>query len=253
MLFVSSEMTKGFQMSMASFQSRNRDAFCFKLLTFNFILYVYISFNLVIEMLFVSRTIGESYDIFTTTFQSRNRDAFCFKPLNTLSSAIHFDEFQSRNRDTFCFKSIMTETEVEGTSVEFQSRNRDAFCFKCCTKKHYQVSSECVSISESRRFLFQVKSWRTRHTLQARVSISESRRFLFQARKNPSGRYPVNVSISESRRFLFQASTETPHPLTITEFQSRNRDAFCFKLGIGVPSYKCFAFQSRNRDAFCFK
>ncbi len=61
------------------FQSRNRDAFRFKCSVLGLIMFNSNSFNLVIEMLFVS-----SADVSVTgnairMFQSRNRDAFRFK------------------------------------------------------------------------------------------------------------------------------------------------------------------------------
>ena len=105
MLFISGLCQLAFSLSLPeSFQSRNRDAFHFRLscsrliplihhLSFNLVIeMLFISgkdcsvpealsacFNLVIEMLFISGGTAAPPAAVRTTFQSRNRDAFHFR------------------------------------------------------------------------------------------------------------------------------------------------------------------------------
>ena len=88
---------------------------------------------------------------------------------------------------------------------KFQSRNRDAFRFKF---NSWVTKALTVSISESRCFSFQGQMLNTIVWMRG-----------------------LMVSISESRCFSFQDNTtKPPSGLPCMMFQSRNRDAFRFKL-----------------------
>ena len=66
----------------ASFQSRNRETFLFKILhVHSYLLSSMPSFNLVIERLFFSSKAHEETAIDKFKFQSRNRETFLFKPM----------------------------------------------------------------------------------------------------------------------------------------------------------------------------
>ena len=110
------------------FQSRNRDAFRFKVIGVFGIAVFPTSFNLGIEMLFVSSTSSTSKGPSLAAFQSRNRDAFRFKSATAQTGGTSMALFQSRNRDAFRFKP--EGVLVDRTGYLFQSRNRDAFRFK---------------------------------------------------------------------------------------------------------------------------
>ena len=88
------------------------------------------------------------------------------------------------------------------------------------------------------------------------VSISESRCFSFQVCGEISGQArQLKVSISESRCFSFQGSSYIIGPFrNINGFQSRNRDAFRFKISkskgeetiesiVSISESRCFSFQ----------
>ena len=131
MLFFSSRYTEPLcDNTNRMFQSRNRDAFLFKLRRFLMSSTIPIGFNLVIEMLFFSSDVPGAPEAPFLLFQSRNRDAFLFKPQadDPYFSVI---SFQSRNRDAFLFKDIRHLSSWKLITIEwFQSRNRDAFLFK---------------------------------------------------------------------------------------------------------------------------
>ena len=62
-------------------------------------------------------------------FQSRNRDAFHFREATDSFLNDPQVRFQSRNRDAFHFRSRLQDAGC-GLSIQFQSRNRDAFHFR---------------------------------------------------------------------------------------------------------------------------
>ena len=167
-------------------------------------------------------------------FQSRNRDAFHFK----LNGAIRYDHpfllFQSRNRDAFHFKrdSVPGDDKVVFVSIS-ESR---CFSFQAYPDPRRYGVTRPVSISESRCFSFQVQVQLPRMTMLTTSCFNLGIEMLFISRinVNPFQFFLVIVSISESRCFSFQVPRysqmlEMQIPLALL-FQSRNRDAFRFKV-----------------------
>ena len=189
--------------SPASFQSRNRDAFRFKL----------------------SSSLSSCK---ITWFQSRNRDAFRFKCFS-FSKEKQLLQFQSRNRDAFRFKPqdgkwILTEDFIvsisESRCFSFQGTRRSDG--KPGLQSSFNLGIEMLFVSSS-------VAWHDPRGSGRQVSISESRCFSFQAAKTPPPahgtesfnigiemlfvsrcskyerwRRSIVVSISESRCFSFQ-------------------------------------------------
>ena len=157
-------------MFLTTFQSRNRDAFRFKISgRMSQVLNLH-GFNLVIEMLFVSRRHAPSVrNGSPTMFQSRNRDAFRFKRKTGVVSLTAL-LFQSRNRDAFRFKS-----EVESNpsaAIRFQSRNRDAFRFKARQAPPYVPYAPTFQSRNRDAFRFKLRWTRTSGQHCRQVSIS---------------------------------------------------------------------------------
>ena len=186
-----------------TFQSRNRDAFHFRQRADYCPMPSWVCFNLAIEMLFISGSdmAGERKSAISA-FQSRNRDAFHFREAPMAVPDYIIVGFQSRNRDAFHFRK-RDDTASPAACPLFQSRNRDAFHFRlgCIDRRDahpgFNLAIEMLFISGH------CHPWMpTTHIL---------------------------VSISQSRCFSFQANA-SPESVTSALFQSRNRDAFQFRV-----------------------
>ena len=153
------------------FQSRNRDAFHFRLRM--------CTTNAVLTRVSISSSRGFSFQddrrqrrerLWSRVSISSSR-GFSFQGRLPLSPAggTHCP-FQSRHRDAFHFRPHQIWSA--GTfSVMFQSRHRDAFHFRYRDPKRCLLSFQKVSISSSRCFSFQ---GRTRRTLRYPVKVSIS-------------------------------------------------------------------------------
>ena len=137
----------------------------------------------------------------------------------------------------------------------FQSRNREAFQFRWNNRVPSTYGDDEVSISQSRGFSVQVPPLLAA-SRDTSVSISQSRGFSVQARHVGYRHAQLTlVSISQSRGFSVQVKhLHRFYRMPRSLFQSRNRDAFHFRLSkiTGTQPATC-RFQSRNRDAFHFR
>ena len=137
------------------FQSRNRDAFRFKVAFPLLVIHSHRSFNLGIEMLFVSRgtTNIESVSGFLE-FQSRNRDAFRFKLKNmTIHTQTNSDCFNLGIEMLFVSSYDFVHW---GCNLACRSFNLGIeMLFVSSRLKRWDVPGYGVSISESRCFSFQ--------------------------------------------------------------------------------------------------
>ena len=205
------------------FQSRNRDTFLFKCSRTSPIASPRQCFNLAIEILFFSscqhRQTSQCRMVFSFNlaieilFFSRRKEHLVKKERTSWYPA-YTCEFQSRNRDTFLFKYLQVITE-QGERDEFQSRNRDTFLFKPLT--HIASPGGCDII----------------------VSILTIE-ILFFSRSTVSRSPPDNLSLFQSRNrdtFLFKQHTIVRGRDSTCKFQSRNRDTFLFKQRLIVQAY----------------
>ena len=180
-----------------------------------------------------------------------------------------------------CLSFQVREPQHRRQPPLFQSRNRDACHFRIRHLYRHLYRHHKVSISQSRCLSFQVKVYRElietlrhrfnlaiemlvisgkRHKVAAAetedVSISQSRCLSFQEITcMPVWFAIVRVSISQSRCLSFQGlPCPWPLPRATLTFQSRNRDAYHFRLVKSkAPTGFYLLFQSRNRDAYHFR
>ena len=132
MLFISGIRSEPYSKKLPKFQSRNRDAFHFR--------------------------VGAPFvlGVSPSSFQSRNRDAFHFRSA-TKSSTWNPFGFNLAIEMLFISGKILRRDRHSKTHL-FQSRNRDAFHFRVPPSAAGTAASSYVSISQSRCFSFQGKS-----------------------------------------------------------------------------------------------
>ena len=129
------------------FQSRNREAYLFKIwFSLSSTTTVSPCFNLVIEYLIFSSIPDDNTttpDI--DTFQSRNRVSYLFKDTLTFTSGAGTQTFQSRNRVSYLFKGVYVFLEKVEIS-KFQSRNRVSYLFKRLGLPPRKVIPPCFNL-----------------------------------------------------------------------------------------------------------
>ena len=189
------------------------------------------SFNLGIEMLFISRIARfHASSTRSAPFQSRNRDAFHFKCYHSIAvGEVVFFVSISESR---CFSFQDVDVGINIRAIDsFQSRNRDAFHFKI-----QQVGLH----------------------LRRLPSFNLGIEMLFISRKSEVASFIVakrGSSFNLGIEMLFVSSLSEPHFVSDKDmlFQSRNRDAFRFKLDhtrdvgismvVSISESRCFSFQ----------
>ena len=209
------------------FQSRNRDAFRFKLDNPNARGDGHYCFNLGIEMLFVSSQTAGTDNLNTS------------RSFNLGIEMLFVSRYQIHHHHdltVFCFNLGIEMLFVSSPAI--YRTQTPWLCFNLgiemlfvssCHREVPTVPLYCVSISESRCFSFQGKGRGHIHA-PSRVSISESRCFSFQVKCLSLKECTIlRVSISESRCFSFQVHQDFACRPCHRTFQSRNRDAFRFK------------------------
>ena len=231
-------------------------------------------------MLFISRTADVPCSALRLRmFQSRNRDAFHFKcgaiGLDTHRwSAVSISESRCFSFQVCGGSGLVCDSSSFNLGIEMlfiSSRTCNSYLHSPHTGFNLGIEMLFISSNERLRwryvcsakfqsrnrdaFRFKNQGYLKHESYTVPVSISESRCFSFQVRLCVVSRGPI-ISFNLGIEMLFVSSAISRAFIpSISQFQSRNRDAFRFKdnnnnlFRIESP----FEFQSRNRDAFRFK
>ena len=143
-------------------------------------------------------------------FQSRNRESFLFKEDFVFTPDAPTGLFQSRNRESFLFKLNIRQT-FRCAPTKFQSRNRESFLFK--------KFNSFLMPTEVFRFNLVIENLFFSSRLQPQRKLSNRPRF--------------NLVIENL--FFSRLWTATLYRSKHSQFQSRNRESFLFKVS---PMFK---------------